>query len=113
MHCSAGDPEASSTAHRNHWRGRGSGGGQDGGDDATSASFQGGGKIMGGVQAFVLYVTLLPSLVAGQDMECDGRYVKSSAETVATFNGLAGDVATFVAIVRASHLHTFSSPSSS
>ena len=92
---SAGDLKASSSsypAHQNQRRGRGSGGGQD----------------VLGMWVFygaVFFTALLPSLVAGQTMTCvDGggiyKYVESSVETLAKFNGLAKGVATFTELVR-------------
>lgn len=98
MLSSAGDLKASSSSYptrQNQRRGRGSGGGKD---------------VLGKVfYGAVFFTALLPSLVAGQTMTCvDGggidKYVESSVETLAKFNGLAKGVATFTELVR---LHIF------
>lgn len=90
-----------------HWRGRRSGGGRDGGDDATSASSAGEMRRrkrlgMRGLYVAIFFTALLPSLVAGQTMECTNtEYVKGSTETVAKLNSYAkGTGVTFTENVR-------------
>ena len=102
MLCCTDDPKAS-TACRNQRRGRGSVYGRDGVDDvsSTSAGKTRRRKSWGkwGFSVAVYFTVLLPSLVAGQSIECGGAYdgihVKSSTETLAKLNALANGTATF------------------
>eukprot|EP00729_Bicosta_minor_P001469 gene1469-12923_t len=111
MHCSAGDPKAPSNTRRNQRRGRGSGGGLDGGDEASASFAKERMRKRMGVNGVVVFLTaLLPSLVAGQSMTC-GRskplgsgypygsgyhsFVTPSTETMAKFSALAYNTATF------------------